>query len=245
MGVILYHFSRRGESARLTGRSGYGIQVLLSERKRFDCMSVTELYHKLSPWLCAPIDRANRAYLETHLELLGSEYESFLDIFMGEYAGDSHEQQRLRLRQQLLRDARLRGATKDAVRESFVNVFGGLILDLPAWLMEAEQEFSFIFAAGLTQRAISLYKLRIKDAIEQAQSDSGVAAEIVAELQYRLGSVFAHDAGEYSLYSLEMAIQYYEAALQVYTAERYPLQYAKTLVALGHACSHFPLCRVS
>jgi hypothetical protein len=203
-------------------------------------MLVTELYQKLSPWLCAPVDRANRAYLETHLELLGSEYESFLAALMGEYANDPREQQRLRLRQQLLHDARVRGGTKDAVRESFVNVFGGLILDLPSWLMEVEEELNVISGAGLTQRAIALRKLRIKDAIEQAQSNSGIAPESVAELQYRLASVFAYDVCEHSLYSLEMAIRCYEVAFQVYTADRYPLQYAKTLVALGHACGHFP-----
>ncbi len=196
-------------------------------------MSMTECYQALEPWLCTPFDRAHRAYLETHLELLASPVYQFLELFTGENKDDSQYEQHLRTCLQLLHDARIRGGTLEAVREAYINVFGGLLLDPPVWLLEKEHLARDLSRFNCSGRMVASGKMQLKDVIEQAERDERVAPEIVAELQYRLGNLFALESHEGSLYGSETAIVYYEAALQVYQPERYPLQCAKTLSALG------------
>ena len=196
-------------------------------------MLMTECYQALEPWLCTPFDRTNRAYLESHLELLASPVYQFLELFTGENKDDPRYEQHLRTCLQLLHDARVRGSTAEAVRAAYINLFGGLLLDLPVWLVEIEQLARDLSHFSNSGRILASGKIQLKDAIEQAERDQFVAPEIVAELQHRLGNLFAMDAREGSLYGSETAIAYYEAALQVYSAERYPQQYAKTLAALG------------
>ena len=196
-------------------------------------MLMADCYQALEPWLCTPFDRANRAYLETHLELLASPVYQFLELLSGENKDDPQHEQHLRTCLQLLHDARMRGGTLVAVREAYVNLFGGLLLDPPVWLLERERLVRDLSRFNCSGRMVASGKMQLKDAIEQAEQDQRVAPEIVAELQYRLGNLFALDSHEGGLYGSETAIVYYEAALQVYQAERYPLQYAKTLSALG------------
>ena len=201
-------------------------------------MSMAECYQALTPWLCASFDRTSRVYLETHLELLSEQNFQFLELFTSEYKDDPREKQHIRTCLQLLRDARSRGGTQEAVRAAYTNIFGGLLLDLPVWLLEIDQQLINFSRFGCTDRIVASGKMQLKDAIEQARRDHFVAPEIVAELQYRLGHLFLYDFHESSIYCIESAISYYEAALQVYDAERYPLQYAKTLAALGNAYGH-------
>ncbi len=198
-------------------------------------MSMAESYQALEPWLCTPFDRANRAYLETHLELLASPVYQFLELITGEDKSDPQYEQHLRTCLQLLHDARMRGGTPEAVRAAYVNLFGGLLLDLPGWLVEIEQVARDLSRSACSSRMLASGKMQLKDAIEQAEQDQDVAPEIVAELQYRLGNLFAIDSRAGTLYSSETAIAYYKAALEVYRVDRYPLQYAKTLAALGVA----------
>ncbi len=202
-------------------------------------MSVTGCYQKLAPWLCTPVDRQSRLYLETHLELLAEEFEQFLDLFIGQHADNPPEQQRLRSLRQLLHDARVRGGTGQAVREAYVNLFGGLMLDTPVWLTAMARQFATISSTDWNDRLIAMYKVQLKDALERAREENEVAPEVVAELQYQLGNLFANDASHYSLAVLEKAVGYYEAALDAYTVACYPLQHVKTLIALGNVYGRF------
>ncbi len=204
-------------------------------------MSMAEQYNALAPWLCAPVDRANRAYFETHLALLSDAAYQFLEIFTSDRGKDPREQRRLSTRLQLLRYAREHGSTPEGARAAYTNQFGGLLLDIPAWLVEVEQSLMALSRWAATGRTVTASKLLLRDAIRAAQHDHTIAPEIIAELQYRLGSLFVADFRERSVYALETAIGCFEAALQVYTAECYPLQYAKTLTALGDAYGHFPI----
>jgi tetratricopeptide (TPR) repeat protein len=201
-------------------------------------MSMAACYQALAPWLCASFDRASRVYLETHLELLSEQIYQFLELFTSEHKDDPREDQHARTCLQLLRDTSIGGGTQEAVRAAYTNIFGGLLLDLPVWLLEIEQQLIDLSHFGCTDRMVASGKMQLKDAIEHAKRDHFVAPEIVAELQYRLGNLFVYDFHEGSIYGIEAAISYYEAALQVYEAERYPLQYAKTLTALGNAYGH-------
>ncbi len=194
-------------------------------------ISLTRCYQKLSPWLCTPLDQTSRAYLETHLDLLTDEYEQFLAIFVSQHENSPVDQQLLRTLQHLLRESRERGGTQQAVRDAYINVFGGLILDLPAWLARVEQQLEVVFSLAQTDRLVAENKMRLKEAISQAVREH-LAPEIVAELQYQLGRLFANGVLQCSTGALKTAIGCYEASLRIYTPERYPLQYAKILAAL-------------
>jgi hypothetical protein len=194
---------------------------------------LAESYQKLSPWLCSPFDRKSRAYLETHLDLLSEESDQFLALFIEEHKGIHDEHRRLRMMRHLLRDAVQRGRTCHAVREAYINLLGGLILDPPEWLQEIEQEWSNFAEDHWTDRRLTVCKLHLRRAIECAQTHHETPAEVRAELQYELGNFFVNDPSRRSTVALETAIELYTAALEVYTAERYPLRCALILLTLG------------
>jgi hypothetical protein len=203
-------------------------------------MSMIECYEKLSAWLCCvPIGRASRAYLETHLDLLTSEIEQFLELFIDLHSDCPHERQWLRIMQGLLQDANTRGGTRRAVRDAYVNEFGGLILDLPLRLLEVEQHLAVIPSASWTDRSVAVRKMQLRDAIDYALADRQVAPAIVAELQYQLGSLFINKPARLSSALCQTATGYFEASLQVYTFKRYPLQHAKVSTALNEARKSF------
>ncbi len=202
-------------------------------------MLMIECYQKLSIWLCSSTKRASRAYLEAHLDLLAGEIERFLDIFIGEHDDSPGEQHRLRAMQRLLQDANTRGGTRQAVRDAYVNVFGGMILDLPTWLLEIEHQLTAISSPGWTERMVTVCKMQLRDAIDYASTNSQVASEIVAELQHQLGSLFVSKSSYRSACVHEMVVSYYHASLQVYTSEHYPQQYTKVQAALGESRQGF------
>jgi len=196
-------------------------------------MLLTACFQKISPWLYAPLDRRGRAYLECHLDLLDAESDEFLELFIAEYREKPEEQNRLRLARHILRDAIKRGKTAEAVRDTYVNVFGGLILDPPAWLQEIEQQWMSLLAEPWTDRRAALSKLQIKGALEQAVLDPSVPLTMCAELQFLQGNLFANDFLKRSTDIFETIVNCYTAALQVYTADSYPLRRAKILLTLG------------
>src|SRR5579885_2241682 len=189
-------------------------------------MLLTACYQKLSPWLYSPLDRRGRAYLESHLDLLDAESDEFLELFIAEYKEKPEEQRRLRLARHILRDASERGGTREAVRDTYVNVFGGLILDPPAWLQEIEQQWMPRLAEPWTERQATRGKLQLRGAIERAQLDPTIAPTIGAELQFLLGNLFANDLLSHQAHTFETVVECYTAALQVYSIERYPLRRA-------------------
>lgn len=196
-------------------------------------MSLTACYQKLSPWLYSLLDRNGRAYLESHLELLDVEADAFLEIFIAQYRERPEEQERLRLARQIVRHAIELGKTAEAVRESYVNVFGGLILDLPDWLREIEEQWMPLLSEPWTDRRATLGKLRLKEAIERAWLDPAVLPATRAELQFLLGNLFACDLLQRPSNAFDTMVGCYTAALQVYTVGRYPLRRAKILLTLG------------
>lgn len=196
-------------------------------------MFLTACYEKLSAWLYSPLDRRGRAYLESHLNLLDAESDEFLELFIAEYREKPEERDRLRLARHILRDALTRGGTAQAVRDSYINVFGGLILDPAAWLQEIECQWMPLLAEPWTDRRAALCKLQLKRAIELAWLDPGVSPVIRAELHFLLGNLFANDLLKRPTNIFEIIVSCYAAALQVYTAERYPLRRAKILLTLG------------
>lgn len=198
-------------------------------------MSVTEYYQKLMPWLMEPLGQSNCCYLEMHRELLDDGCEQLLTSFISEHHDQPDELRRLRIRQMLLRDARTRGGTEQAIQAAYVNMCGGLVLHLPAWLLDVERHITCLTQAQRSERIIATCKMRLSNAIDYARVDQQVAPETVAELYYQLGLLFVAAALSCTQHTLEKAIGYYQEALHTYTPAVYPLQYAKVLMAMGNA----------
>src|SRR5947207_1177240 len=93
----------------------------------------------LNTWFNAPDYREERRFLESHLELLVPECEHLLRDLVARHTERTELAQELRDHVDVLHDARMRGRTVEAVREAYVDRYGGLVLDLPAWLEEAVQ----------------------------------------------------------------------------------------------------------
>jgi hypothetical protein len=194
-------------------------------------MLLTECYQKLLPWLCIPPNRKSRFYLETHLQLLDDEFARFLELFVSENDASPYRQH-LSTLYCIWQDARARGSTKQAVSEAYVNALGGLILDVPNWLWEAEQQRSPFLASSRTERSVAVYKMQLRATIDRALTEKLVAPEIIAELQYQLGNCFVHAAHHQSMTALQTSVDYYHASLHVYSASQYPQQHAKVQTAL-------------
>jgi hypothetical protein len=86
-----------------------------------------------------------------------------------------------------------------------------------------------------SERTRSISKTLLKNAIDHAYVDNSLPAEVLAELHYLLGKLFAQDLPERSGQVFTKVASFYEAALLVYTRDRYPKQYAKVQIALGDA----------
>src|ERR1019366_4989873 len=143
----------------------------------------------------------------------------------------------------LLQDVRRRGNKTEAIREAYVNTYGGLALDLPPWLAELEEQRTLLLRLRRPDRTTKSHVRLLRGAIDRAQHDRSVPPEVVAELQNELAytllqSPHPSSQTEY-IDMLEQAMAYHEAALQVYTYERYPFQYAKTHSQLGMICQHY------
>lgn len=201
-------------------------------------MATTKCYQTLASWMYEPFNRENRAYLESHLELIGNDIELFVEGLIDDSAEPSDELTLLRIRLQLLQDAHKRGGQVQHVREAYINMFGGLIIDVPDYVLAVEQQLETIAHDGWIERLVTLCKSQLREAIERTRADDEVMPEVTAELLYQLGYLFVNASPLCPTSAFEKAISYYEQALDVYTQTRYPLQHIRVLVALGNAYTH-------
>src|SRR5260370_40914450 len=102
----------------------------------------------LLAWLNQPTIRETRRALEAHPELLAAESDLLLQALERQYAGQASPLQSLREHRLLLREARARRGTPQAIRAAFVNQKGGLALDRPPWLEESERQAEQAGSAG-------------------------------------------------------------------------------------------------
>ncbi len=209
-------------------------------------------------WLNTPNYREERRFLERHPELLSDASEAALTQIITaiteDKSGDPQKRQQrieqLNGRRNALRDIRERidrlrasGRFPDeqslivqAVREGYVNWRGGFMLDIPAWLEETIRQDGQLHQSGQPlERALRRVVLW-QDALRRAQAE-GLAEEIVAEIFARLKSAF-HDAqGQDKPDFLESELACAQAALETYTEDRYPYQWAMTQNNLGNVYS--------
>ncbi len=187
-------------------------------------------------WLSLSISRQQRRFLEEHRELLQQESDALLSKLSTENA---RERKYIHSCRALLSDIRERGTPK-AMQEAYVNANGGFMLNLPMWLEEVEYKHDQLVNQQNTHGNISEDISLLRNALDRTQHDSTVAPEIIAQLWKLLGdALFKHQNIEHSK-DIENAINAYEQAMNTYTLELYPHQWA----GLQHNLSLVYRCRV-
>ncbi len=207
-----------------------------------------DLFQLIVLWLNSSMygHRRGRHYLETNLALLERATDRELTRLIEAEAEDKPEmKQQMYCHRVLLQDVRKRGKTKEAIREVYVNMYGGLSLDIPDWLEEIEQQRVFLQRLRRPERTRKAEVTLLQTAFALMANAPALAPETVAELHNELGAALLQGAyqqtQEARLQALEMAVASYEKALAIYTLERYPLQYAKTKMYLGAAYQQYGL----
>ncbi len=200
-------------------------------------MSRTEYLEKLIHWICLPTARERCCYLRTHRELLGDEFEPFFSELSALWDDDPCEQRRVHEHRTLFAEVRARGGTSQAIHEVYVNLYGGLTLVESARLYELLPTPDEFVGARLSERVRTVVTLKLCKALQYAYTMPFCPPEVIAELHYQSGYMFALAQDYLSLGTLKCAVAYYEAALQVYTRARYPMQYEKVLLARDAAAS--------
>jgi len=190
--------------------------------------------------------RRGRHHLENNPALLAREADRELARLIEAEAEDKPEmKQQMHHHQLLLQEVRQQGGTTEAIRTSYVNMYGGLSLDIPTWLEEIEQQRLFLNRLRRPERTHKAHISLLQTALALAAYDPELPAEITAELRNELGIALLQGAYQQThaarLQVLQKAIACHEAALTIYTLERYPLQYAKTQMNLGAAYLQYAL----
>src|SRR6266487_2501147 len=214
----------------------------------FDNLLRFDLFQQLIEWLNVSMRdyRKGRHYLETNALLMEHETDKELERLIIAQVEETIEiKQQMQYLQALLRDARRRGKTPAAIQDAYVNTYGGFVLDMPAWLEQAEQERSLLVRLRRPDRTTKKHVLLLQETLTRAVQDKNVAPEIIAEFHNELGYTLLQgphpqSQAEYTQ-MLEQVMGCYEAALQVYTFERYPFQYARTYVQLGLVYQHYAI----
>ena len=65
------------------------------------------------------------------------------------------ERQQLRERIGLLYDIHRRGSTKQAIREAYIDVYGGIALDMPSWLENAMKRLQMLTGGKLSRADVT------------------------------------------------------------------------------------------
>src|SRR5450755_3114878 len=132
------------------------------------------LRQKLLEWLDISSIRAQRRFLETHIDLVTLESERILEGAILEQADTPEIVAALRSHIRILSDAGKRDSTPQAVREAYVNEEAGLVLDLPPWLERIEQHMRQISSCGQDEHSNSTLISLFQQAITRADSDTSI-----------------------------------------------------------------------
>lgn len=188
---------------------------------------------KLLAWLSAPAYHEERSLLEAHPEILAIESGELAHL--QELYPNLASQKDESLSQDLRMLNHLKKKMVESVRESYVDMYGGLVLDLPPWLEEIQQQLVRMEQdAPLEQTAQERVTL-LSNALKLARGRANLVPEIAAELAILQAMACLEAPQAAQAVAIEMAIQACQDALTVYTLERYPYQHTRTLVFLGLA----------
>lgn len=188
---------------------------------------------KLLAWFSAPSYHEERSFLEMHPEIVTLETGQLDALIQQELGGQKPETQMLADRLYVLQNVKKK--ISEAVSEVYVNLYGGLVLNLPPWLEEIKAMLVQISETERPEQSAIKRIALLNQAIQRVKAEHGLAPEVLAELQvlYVIACLEA-PAPEHER-AIETAIDRCKEALQVYTLARYPYQFARTQVFLSLA----------
>ena len=205
-----------------------------------------DLFQQLVLWLNVSTNshRKGRRYLEKTPLLLHVGIDKELERLHMAHLNDQAEiRQALYQHQLLLRRVRQLGGSSSAIHEAYIYVFGGFTLDGPPWLEDVLQHRHFLRHLKRPERTNKAYSKYLQQAIAGALSDSRVAPEMLAELENELGNTLVQSSHymtqQERAQAFQMAIRCHEAALRIFTLQRYPLQYSQICMYLGLAYQRY------
>lgn len=196
------------------------------------------LVSSLLLWLNSPTYREELQYVEIHPELCSPQAETILEQLLVRYHGQD-EAQMIYEHLLMLRDMQTRIAQSNyqqAIRETYINWGGGFLLDLPVWLEEVLQQERQLHQQGRPDQTALARTTLWRDAHRQALQEQ-VTLEIIAEILVKCSASLQDIRGIHKPDAVDECIAYQEIALQTYTQERYPTQWAKVQHHLGNAFS--------
>ncbi|HEX6818558.1 MAG TPA: CHAT domain-containing protein [Ktedonobacterales bacterium] len=190
----------------------------------------------LIPWLNISSPRAGRQYLEAHPELLRPESDLLFDALAKQYATDGDALNSLAIHRAILRSARARGDSQSAIRDAYIDVHGGLALDVPEWLAAIEQQSDALEQQGQSAQPARDRVALWQAALDRAPKEEGIPAEVLAAIEQSLWEALYY-AGTGDPTMQEQGIAALESAQAGYPRERYPIQWAMVQSNLGRMYS--------
>ncbi len=182
--------------------------------------------------------RRQRRFLETHSALLHPHSDEVLYEVMARTSGNASMVDVLGKHLRVLHQARTNGGTVEAIRQAYVNVYGGLALDLSVWLEEATQQL-IALEQGQPYKTAQTRVEFLRQCIARVESDPSNPVEAGAELHKYLGVALRSILEVGRQDAFESAIASLQAALQIYAYHNYPEQYALVQRQLGNVYSYY------
>ncbi len=170
--------------------------------------------HTFLSWLDTPGYRAQRRFLEAHLSLATPGSKVSISNYSAQHAEQLEQEHTLHEYLEVLDEVYRRSGTVDAVREAYVDKYGGFVLDLPEWLIAARQQLDSYSEVEDFERTTPYLPL-LHQVIARAQEDTSVAPETLAELQNNLGLAVSKDGHP------KERIQAHQAALLIKMLRQY------------------------
>ncbi|WP_211326284.1 hypothetical protein [Thermosporothrix hazakensis] len=200
------------------------------------------MFQQLVMWMSSGLhgERCSRQYLEKNRNLIEDDTEKELERLISAHAEETPEmKEKMDKHRMLLQETRKRGGTIQAIREAYVNLYGGFALDLPPWLESFQIQWEGLQQLHRPERTRRRIISILREALAQAQRECHTDPAIIAELHNQLGQLLVQGPQMVTqlaqIKALEEAILHHQQASNIYTMARYPLQYAKTQIYLGQA----------
>ena len=193
--------------------------------------SAQDLARLLQAWLDAPTYRQERQHLESHTDLFDPRVESMLQDALAQAPSSHAVMKTVSYYLALLTDIRQRGATITAIRDAYVDRYGGLVLDIPQWLENNERINAPLNESMLTHDP----RQRVahwESVIARIRADASCEPEILAEACLQLWEARSLVGGD--PWDLEGQLALVRTATAIYMRERYPRQWARAMIYLGN-----------
>ena len=194
---------------------------------------VSPLKEPLIDWLTPRSHREERRFLEAHPELLSAESDAILRELLWLNYGAPGETV-IRRAQRLLSDIRARGGTIQAIRDSYVNEYGGFSLDLPNWLETVLAQYEHLLDSDHPSQSAAERLTLLRAAYQRAVDDPAVPQAALASLANNLSVAITEDPHVSQTEGFTEALQALITARAIYLFEQFPYQYAMIQHNLGN-----------